>query len=169
MSTALGFLCLCNIEVMQHRKPNTFIAIRRPGILEEIDPLLWKSTVAIVVALIMAMNVFDILEKSISSWLLSCLSCSMSPLTLHSCSHSSSSSLDLLPPPFPSWPWLTPDVVPSPPSWPGLPPNKLPLLSPTRSWLAPDLLLFPSASQHSLPPIPHYKKKILVQRKKPLQ
>ena len=169
MSTALGFLCLCNIEVMQHRKPNTFIAIRRPGILEEIDPLLWKSTVAIVVELIMAMNVFDILEKSISSWLLSCLSCSMSPLTLRSCSQSSSSSLDLLPPPFPSWPWLTPDVVPSPPSWPGLPPNKLPLLSPTRSWLALDLLLFPFASQHSLPPIPHYKKKCLLQRKKPLQ
>ena len=152
MSTALGFLCLCNIEVIQHRKP-----------------LLWKSTAVIVVALIVAMNVSDILGKSISSWLLSSLPCSMSPLTLRSCSHSSSSSLDLLPPPFPSWPWLTPNAVPSPPSWPRLPPNNFPSLSPTRSWLAPDLLLFPSASQHSLPPIPHYKKKCLLQRKKPLQ
>ena len=156
-------------RIMQRRKPNTFIAMRRPKILEEIDPLLWKSTVAIVVTLIMAMNVSNILEKSISSWLLSCLPCSMSPLTLRSCLRSSSSSLDPLPPPFPSWPWLTPDAVPSPSSQLGLPLDKLPSLSPTQSWLAPDLLPSPSTSWHSLPPIPHYKKKCLLQRKKSLQ
>ena len=136
---------------MQQRKPNTFIATRRPRIVVEVAPLLWKLTVGIVLTPIMAKNVSSILESSISSRLFSCLRCSMSPLTLSSRSCSSSSSLDPLPSAFLSRPELSPDALPSPLSRPWLSPDKLPLPSPTQSWLTPDLLPSPSASQHSLP------------------